>query len=247
MSTQHDQLVLPLTPPPSAAAGGLADSFITGASNADAFEAMQNWRTWPNRMLCLYGPAGAGKSHLARLWAQSAGAELLDAATLSPNQIFTKQDLQAELASRTALVIDHADRCANDQALFHLFNIAVESGHYLLFLAAKPPAQWPVGLADLASRAASLATAKLDRPDDDVLQHLVRKLFAERQLHCAEDVITYLVPRMQRSGDFAQNLVQTLDDLSMVTKRTISRKLASEALDRLAAQAAPDTRADRPS
>lgn len=241
MSTQHDQLVLPLSPPPSAAAGNLADSFITGASNIDAFETLQSWHTWPNRMLCLYGPTGAGKSHLARLWAQETGAELLDAATLSPNQVFTKQDLQSELANRTALVVDHADRGTNDQAMFHLFNTAQESGHYVLYLATKSPAQWQVDLGDLASRIASLATAKLDRPDDDVLQHLVRKLFAERQIHCTEDVIAYLVPRMQRSGTFAQQLVQTLDDLSLVTKRTISRKMASEALDILAAQRPPDT------
>ena len=50
------------------------EDFLQGSSNAAALRLIEQWPDWPDRVLALAGPEGAGKSHLAAIWAEIAGA-----------------------------------------------------------------------------------------------------------------------------------------------------------------------------
>ena len=39
-----------------------------------ALALIESWPDWPNRIMLLVGPEGSGKSHLAAIWAEQAGA-----------------------------------------------------------------------------------------------------------------------------------------------------------------------------
>ena len=74
----------------------------------------------------LIGPEGAGKSHLAAIWAEMSGARAVAADNL------TAAAVPAALA-KGALVVENLDPVrADEKALFHLFNLAREQGAYLL-------------------------------------------------------------------------------------------------------------------
>ncbi|HRQ82666.1 MAG TPA: DNA replication protein, partial [Azospirillaceae bacterium] len=62
------QLTLDL---PHRSAMGEAD-FLVAAPNAEAVAWIDRWPAWPAPALCLYGPAGCGKTHLSRIWAERA-------------------------------------------------------------------------------------------------------------------------------------------------------------------------------
>src|SRR4051812_1407104 len=72
------QLVLPL---PSNNAMTRAE-FVVAGSNRRAFTFVESFPDWPGPAAALYGPSASGKTHLARIWAQRAGAALLDARDL---------------------------------------------------------------------------------------------------------------------------------------------------------------------
>ena len=55
------------------------EDFLAGPSNEAALGLIERWPDWPDRALALVGPEGAGKSHLAAIWAENRGR-----ATLSP-------------------------------------------------------------------------------------------------------------------------------------------------------------------
>lgn len=199
--------------------------FMVSASNRSALAAIDG--IWSRGMLVLTGPRGAGKSHLALVWAAETSALLLngrDLAALDPGGI-----------DPSAVVIDDADASAGDpaaeQALFHLYNLMSAAGGKLLLAATKPPARWPTQLPDLASRLATLAVATLEPPDDLLLSSLLVKLFADRQLAVRAPVIRYLVQRMDRSFAAAGAVVEALDRLSLAEARPISRALAARVLD----------------
>ncbi|MFV0473788.1 MAG: chromosomal replication initiator DnaA, partial [Pikeienuella sp.] len=61
------QIPLGLALPKRPARGRAA--FHVSASNANAVALIDGWRNWPNRVLSLTGPEGAGKTHLAHVWA----------------------------------------------------------------------------------------------------------------------------------------------------------------------------------
>ena len=104
------------------------DDFLTGASNDSALATIERWPDWADRVLALTGPEGAGKSHLAAIWAEKAGARRVSARALG------ETDLIGALATG-ALVVEDASALLDQRALFHLLNLVREEEGYLLLTA----------------------------------------------------------------------------------------------------------------
>ncbi|MGR3571689.1 chromosomal replication initiator DnaA [Brevirhabdus sp.] len=218
-----EQLALDL---PSKPAQGREDFFLS-PSNALAVAALERWRDWPQGKLALIGPPGSGKTHLAMVWAEEARARVLRARDL------TAAGLDA--LGTGNIVVEDADAPLGDAAqtaLFHLHNLSLAHGARLLLTGATPPARWPVRLPDLASRLQAAAVAELDPPDDRLLAAVLSKLFQDRQIPPPAEVITWLVPRMERSFAAAQAVVAELDRRALARRCRISRTLAAEVLDK---------------
>jgi chromosomal replication initiation ATPase DnaA len=204
-----------------------ADFFVTPSTSA-ALAALDGWRDWPHGRLLLTGPAGAGKTHLAHIWAAEAGATLVCATDLG------RADLPA-LAATRAVVVEDAETLPDADAalLFHLHNMLQGTGH-LLITAATPPRDWRVTLPDLASRMQAMPSARVAPPDDTLLSAVLVKLFADRQIAVSASLISYLAVRMDRSLHAARQLVAALDALALARGRPITRALAAEVLDKAA-------------
>jgi chromosomal replication initiation ATPase DnaA len=197
--------------------------FIVSPANALAVRAIDAWPNWHAGCLALVGAEGSGKTHLARAWAHNAGAQVVTAG------LFNAADL-AGLMGRPMLVED-ADRCACDDMLFHLINRAGEPGCGLLLTARTAPADWTTALPDLRSRLNALPVAQIGPPDDLVLDGLLRKFFREHHIKPADDLIAYLVRRIERSATAARAIVEQLDQASGPNHRPVTRVLARQILE----------------
>ncbi|MBC7131897.1 MAG: chromosomal replication initiator DnaA [Roseovarius sp.] len=206
------------------------DDFFVSPANAEAVALIEAWRDWPARKLLLAGPPGAGKTHLAHVWAGLSGARIVAAGTLA------QADIPALAAGPVA--IEDAQRIAGDraaeEALFHLHNLVLAEGHALLVTARAAPVRWGLGLPDLASRMEGTLLARLAPPDDALLAALLAKLFADRQLSPSPDTVPYLVRRIERSFEAAHEVVAALDARALAEGRAITRALAAEMLDKAA-------------
>ena len=58
------------------------DDWIVGGANAAATALVERWPDWPGDVVVVVGPEGSGKSHLARIFADHAGATIVAAADL---------------------------------------------------------------------------------------------------------------------------------------------------------------------
>jgi chromosomal replication initiation ATPase DnaA len=199
------------------------EDFLAGGSNADALKLIERWPDWPDRVLALVGPEGAGKSHLAAIWAENTGARRLSARALG------ETDLLHALATG-ALVVEDVGSDLNERALFHLINLVREEEAYLLITARSAPGRWSVALPDLASRLRVIPAVTLTAPDDALLRAVLLKLFADRQLGVDESLISYLVTRIERSFAAARAAVETLDHEALRLKRAVTRALAADVL-----------------
>lgn len=201
-----------------------AASYIEGEANAEARAALAGWRAWPDARLALTGPEGAGKSHLAAIWAREAGAVILPAATLA--------EALPTLEDGRALVIEDADQGADEDAFFHALNRAAEGSLAALLVTGRtPPAGWPAKLPDLASRLRAMPSVAVREPDDDMLAQVMRKQFADRQTPVGEGVLAYLLPRMERSVAAARALVEKLDSRALAKQTAVTRTVAREVLE----------------
>jgi len=199
------------------------EDFLIGASNESALNLVERWPDWPDHAIVLVGPEGAGKSHLAAIWADIAGARRISARALG------ETNLPAALATG-ALVIEDAGETVEEPALFHLLNLMRQQEAFVLMTVRTPPVTWRVALADLASRLRAVPTVELRPPDDVLLRAVMIKLFADRQLAVDEALIAYLSTRIERSFAAARSAVDALDREALRQKRPVTRALASELL-----------------
>ncbi|MCT4611506.1 MAG: DnaA/Hda family protein [Pelagimonas sp.] len=225
--TKPKQLALPL---PARAARGREDFYVTTA-NALAVAQIEGWQIWPARKLVLSGPSGAGKTHLAHVWAALSGAQIIDAKAL--------QDSDIPALSNQNVCVENVESVAGnrpaEEALFHLHNLVLSQGHALLLTSERAPNHWGLSLPDLQSRMMGAQAAQLSQPDDDLLSALLLKLFADRQIMPAPDVIPFLTRHMPRSYRAAAEIVDALDLAAMGRTKGVNRPLAAQVLEDLAA------------
>ncbi len=206
------------------------DDFFVSPANARALAVLDAPQSWPQGKLLLIGPPGAGKSHLAAVWAAKFGAAVVQARDLAEATV-------PGFARQAAIAVEDAQRIAGlpelETALFHLHNLCLASGGHLLLTAGQPVKAWGLQLADLTSRLQATAVARLEAPDDALLAAVLVKLFADRQVSVAPPLIAYLVARIERSFASARQLVAALDARALAQGRPINRSLAAEVLDSL--------------
>lgn len=199
------------------------DDFLQGPSNATALALIERWPDWPDRIVMLVGPEGAGKSHLAAIWAAASGARTLSA------QALTESELPG-LVDCALVVEDVRPGEFDERALFHFINLARQERVYVLFIARTVPAGWPIAIKDLASRLRALPVVVLTAPDDALLRAVIVKLFADRQIAVDENLVSYVATRIERSFAAARAAVVALDREALRQQRPVTRALAVELL-----------------
>jgi len=218
MSNRPRQLALALEHAESFA----REDFLSGPSNAVALALVDAWPDWSHRTVMLTGPEGSGKSHLAAIWAQTAGARLIAARALE------EASVPSALATGALVVEDVVAGAFDERALFHLLNLAREHDAFVLLTARAAPVTFAVR--DLASRLKALPLVTMMPPDDTLLRAVLVKLFADRQLAVDEALIGYVATRIERSFAAARAVVARLDDEALRHKRPLTRAFAAEVL-----------------
>jgi chromosomal replication initiation ATPase DnaA len=200
------------------------DDFLEGPGNRAALALIDAWPDWPNPTVMLIGDTGSGKSHLASIWAARSGARAVAARNL------TIEAVPDELATGALVVEDIEPSIVDQAALFHLLNLAREQAADLLLTARTQPAGWKLQIKDLASRLRAVPVIQLAPPDDQLLRALIVKFCADRQLVVDESVVSYLLPRIERSFAAARRAVEQLDAEALRRGRPITRALAVDVL-----------------
>lgn len=223
-----EQLILNF---PVETAFGRSD-FFRSPANALAVDMIGTWPNWPLAKLVLIGPEGAGKSHLAHIWADETGGSIQNADDLT--------SVDPDSVTQSPLCVEDAHRLAGDAqgqtVLFHIHNFALERGTPLLITGQGAVTGWGLSLADLTSRLSGANTVALDPPDDALLSAVMVKQFADRQCAVGPDVIHYLALRVDRSFQAARDIATAIDTFALAHKRAITRRLAAEVLDNLGAR-----------
>ncbi len=225
------QLTLDL---PARPALGRTD-FLVSPSNRDAVAWVDAWPEWPGRCLALAGPPSSGKSHLAAVWQARSAAKPL------PVEALQGAELPKALNAGSPILAEDIDRvltgpeaeAGHEEALLHLINLVQQQGGTLLLTGRIPPARLSIALPDLSSRLRALQVAQLGEPDDDLLAALLAKHFADRQVQVTQQVIAYLLRRIERSAAAAQAVAEQLDREALARQKPITLPLVRSLLDEL--------------
>lgn len=206
------------------------EDFLITASNQDAVALVDAWpQSWGGfPALTIFGPVGSGKSHLAAVWAQQAGAEVLSA------EAFLSADLASFIDQPRNIVLERLDLLAGDasreQKIFHLYNAMGAAQKYLLLTSHIAPGQMEFTLRDLQSRLRASPAVQIHQPDDDLLGYVFAKQLHDRGLSVTEKIVSYAVGRMERSWSAMDTLVETLSVRATAEKKGVTMPLVREVL-----------------
>lgn len=199
--------------------------FILSDANRQAFRFVDAWPDWPANVVLLIGPAGSGKTHLANIWAEAAGAQRHRGKNLA-------FDLICPWLETGALVLEDAGAGETDEvALFHLVNEVRGGSGFLLITSEHPLGRWPLALPDLISRLRAALPVGIGAPDETLMRQVFAKQFADRQIAVEPAVVDYLISRMERSLSAVRETVRRLDRAAFAQKRAITRRFVAEILD----------------
>ncbi|MGE0830775.1 MAG: DNA replication protein [Hyphomonadaceae bacterium] len=208
------------------------ETHVVTRANQAAVERLEGWRAWPGGALALTGPQGAGKTHLAHVWAAATGARFIDK-DFSPEAA-----AEAFAAAEGRLVVDDADRAAEDQTLNRLLDLARWRQGAVLLIGQDAPSRWPRATADLVSRLKALPAARLEEPDEMLLELVLRRLCRERFIELSDKAASYLATHMTRTFASAHALAAELDRSVEKAARPVSVPQAKKALEALRADQA---------
>ncbi len=177
------------------------DDFIVSSANEAVARHLDHWSLWPVMATILTGPRKSGRSLIGRLFAAKMHGQLVD---------------------------DGETR--DEEEIFHAWNLAQARRRPLLIVADALPPAWEIGLPDLRSRLAATPRVAILPPDDTLIAALLQKLLGARGLIVPTGLISYLLPRIERSYVALQRVVETLDQGALARRRRLTVPLARDAL-----------------
>jgi DnaA-homolog protein len=197
-------------------------------------EAVAALRTPDSGPLWLWGAPGSGKTHLLQAVCAAAG----EAAAYFPldRSLALPPEALAGFERTRVLCIDDVDAVAGDlpweRMLFHLFNEAAELRTRLIFAAAAPPRQAGWSLEDWRSRAGSCVVYQVRELDDAGRVEALRLRAAQRGLQLPYETSEYLLKRMPRDLRSLFDILDKLDEASLVAQRRLTIPFIRDALEK---------------
>ena len=192
------------------------DSFLIAENNLNAIQWIDKWPDWPAPVLCLFGPPGCGKTHLAEVFKARSNALKVENKWLGreyndiPGKALIYEDMDLNLTKEFEV------------SIFHLYNNLKEKGGHLLITARTPPSKWTLKLEDLKSRLNTSIISEIGLPDDQLMAAVLLKMFSDKQIFITTKILKFAISRMDRSFSSMQRLVDMVDNVSMSEKRKAS-------------------------
>lgn len=205
-------------------------SFHDGPGTAVALAEIQNAAHWDGLPRVLCAPEGAGKTHLAHIFARATDAIMLRANRLSAGSVPGAADAPAVVLEDGH---DLSGGPLREEIAFHLFNQARDLKQPLLITGRGLVRDWGLRLPDLSSRLTAAAQIRVNAPDETTLLMVLIKLFADRQLAVPLETVEYAVHRMERSYATASRLVAALDEENLRGNRRITKPMIRDILSDL--------------
>lgn len=202
-------------------------SFLTG-ENVELIKLIkQIANKESNYILYLYGESGTGKTHLLQAACKQASDSEHHVAYIPLKQI---DELSAEmlhdLGELDLVCIDDVESVIGQiewqQGLTWLYNELKDNNNSLILSGRESPTTSKLELDDLKTRLYSDQVIQIKAPNDELKIEILKQKANERSFELSDEVIEYLIRRVDRNLVSLMEVLDKIDHASLVEKRKIT-------------------------
>ncbi len=175
----------------------------------------------------IWGPPGSGKSHLLQAACKKASESGLQVAYVPLNHIAEfSPDMLHDLGTLDLVCVDALENLSThvdwQQSLVWLYNELRDNHQSMLIAGREAPHAVQLELEDLRSRLGWDQVYQLRQANDDVKKDIMRQHAADHAYDLPEDIIDFLMNRVDRDLSSLIGLLEKLDEASLVEKRKLT-------------------------
>ena len=199
--------------------------FCVSEKNLFAYELINNWPDWNNKISFIYGPKNCGKSLISELWIKKSGGIKIN------NNFFKEVEFTQNikrLEKNRCWILEDIDLLLKlgvkniEEKILNILNILINKGDYMLITSKKSPSNLKNDLVDLSSRLKATIVVEVKEPDEDLIKELIKKELALKQIIISEKSINFLINRIERSYSSVNRIVNLIDKKSLETQSRLS-------------------------
>ena len=200
--------------------------FFVSSNNFSAYKLIESWPNWPGKWLNIFGQAGCGKTHLAKILEKKIDKIKLIEAENVNNKIVE------DLNSLDCLIIDNFNNNIDEKLFYSIFNQSKQLENYILINSITSIKDLKINLEDLKSRVRSFLFIGIELPTDDLLKVIISKTLSDNQININPKISDFIINNVERSYDKMFKFLKDLDELSLSTGKSININLIKKVLDK---------------
>jgi len=199
--------------------------FFVSSNNFSAYKLVESWPVWPGKWLNLFGAAGSGKTHLAKILEQKIKRiKLVNAENI-------KDEIIQDLNHLDCLIIDSFNNNIDEKLLYSILNHSKQLENYVLINSTPSIKNINFKLEDLKSRINSFLYIGIELPTDDLLKVIISKTLSDKQISINPKLSDFILNNVERSYEKMFKFLKDLDELSLSTGKSININLIKKVLD----------------
>ena len=198
--------------------------FVVGDSNIQAVKWIDRYPEWDNNGLILIGPKASGKSHLVAVLKSNKKFKILKLEDIDP--------LKINKYHNENIIIENLENIKNFKNLLHIINFVKENKYNILITSRNKISDLNINLKDLSSRLLSFQQATILHPTDDVLSGLIFKLLKDKGINVERKMINFIILRIERTYQAANNIVNLINQKSLEQKKNITIPMIKNILEK---------------
>lgn len=210
------------------------DNFYVSEANQEAVSHVRSTLEGEPSFLFLWGAPSTGKTHLLQSCCHAWPGRGRAPCYLPLHDRSLVPEVLDSLEKLPLVCLDNVEEVMGDlaweEALFHFYNRAQESGTVLIVASRFPPRQLPSGLADLQSRLTAGLTNALSPLSDEEKVTVLTVRANYLGLSVSSDVALFLIRRYSQDLAHLCELILYLDRAALSTKRKLTIRLVKEVL-----------------
>ena len=199
------------------------DNFFVSKSNFFAFSLIDSWPKWEKNIINIHGAKYSGKSHLSEIFIKKNKGIILKASDLGPNYV-------KSLRYHENIVLDGLNENIDEKLIFSLINFVDQNSKFLIINSSMPINKMKFKLKDLLSRSKVILEAKIEKPDDELINVLITKYLSDKQIKIDNKLVEFAAKRITRSYGKIFEFIYKIDEISLKKKKSIDQKTIKEAL-----------------